>query len=168
MTRIPFYAVKPDLLSVLEQVEHKCRVVYVQAGQHPTRQVQRFNTAAKLPAPGVATQPSSIGSVTYLVLREETSLQLRPIELDAGPTVFAVDQLFNPNSVTLTPGGTWQDRMVITGLVSTVSNDKPAQELMRLFSAPIRKSFSKYGPFYVGTQAMALLEKGIRFGDAEQ
>ena len=79
-----------------------------------------------------------------------------------------MDQLANPDTVTLTPGGVWTQDIVLYGRVATASDSKASQELMRRFACAIKKQFTKIRAFYVGPKARELLDKGKRLTIAAQ
>jgi hypothetical protein len=79
-----------------------------------------------------------------------------------------VDQLRNPDSVTFTPAGIWDDDVILHGRVATASDSEASQALMRRFHVAIKKGFAKVKAFYVGPQAMELLKAGKRLTIAAQ
>jgi hypothetical protein len=168
MKNILFFATKEDLLPVIDQVESKGRVTYICTGNFPSRASERYNRGADIPGLGQATSDSAINSATYLVIQGDGEIRFRPFKLTSGVEQFAIDQLVNPDSVTFTPGGLWIQEAMLYGRVATVSDSDPAQELMRRFHTALKKRFAKMKAYYVGPQANALRESGMRLTIATQ
>jgi len=75
---------------------------------------------------------------------------------------FAIDQLKNPDTITFSPGGLWNNDILLHGRVATASQSKSSQALMKRFKAALQKTFVKVKAFYVGPQALMLLKNGQR------
>ena len=168
LRQVLFYATKDDLLPLLEEIESKGPVMYVRMGHDRDRAYESYSRGREISNLGEATCDSAINCTSFLVCRAGEEIKVRPITLNTGVEVFAVDQLLNPNTVTFSPGGLWKQEVVLHGRVATTSDSKPAQELMRRFQSAIKKSFTKVKAFYVGPQANALLESGKRLTIAVQ
>jgi len=87
--------------------------------------------------------------------------------LVAGPR-YVFDQLLNPESVTFSPGGFWGENILLHGRFATVSTATFSLELMKLLGAAVRKRFGKIKAFYVGEEAMKMLDNGTRLTIAAQ
>jgi hypothetical protein len=79
-----------------------------------------------------------------------------------------MDQLLNPDSVTLTPGGTRGANIVIAGRVATASDSVASADLMKAFETAFRNTFGKIKAFRVGPEAERLLDSGARLTVATQ
>src|SRR5688500_16564810 len=148
-----FFAVDDDLLPVFERVEGEVPLKYVLTGEKRSAAYQTFARGADLPHLGIADRDSAIACDDFLVTKLETPINLRPVRLSSGSKVFLVDQLFNPDSVTLAPGGLWGDDVVLNGRVATASDSEIAQYLMKRFQSVIRKHFTRVKAFWVGPKA---------------
>ena len=60
------------------------------------------------------------------------------------------------------PGGQWNDDVVIHGRIATASETHGSQNLMKRFQAAVKRAFSKVRAYFVGQQALQLLENGKR------
>jgi hypothetical protein len=171
MRHIHFFALKEDLLPVIDSVESKVPVKYALTGNFLKRQIPNgifvVHTGGAIPDLGRATANQSIACSTYLVTEREAPIDLRHLQAIDGERI-CVDQLVNPDSVTFTPAGIWNEDVVIHGRVATVSDTPIAQALMKRFYNPIRKTFTKLRAFYVGPNALTLLKSGKRFTGALQ
>ena len=171
MKQIHFFALKEDLVPVLELVESKGRLKYILMGnflKHEFKDGNGFYAGAEIANLGAATAESSISCEDFLVSEAETPINLRTFRASDGRERVCVDQLANPDSVTFTPGGIWNEDVLLSGRIATASDLSISQALMKRFHSAIRKTFSKVKAFYVGPQALALLENGKRLTQAVQ
>ena len=168
MRRIRFFALKDDLLPVLQHIESKGSLRYTRFGHFPTPQCGSFVRAAEIPNLGIAKNESSIGCDMYLVAEMGVAINTRRIERNSGEVVFSVDQLLNPDTVCFRPGGLWRDEIVLDGEVATVSDTNRAQDLMKRFKSGVRKHFTSVRGTHVGAKALEMLRAGKRLTLAEQ
>jgi len=166
---VHFFATSEDLLPVLEDVERRIPIKYTLTGHLNTPHVESFESAKELPA---LFQPapfqSAIACPTYLVTEAATPVTLRPFTLVSGQRQWAVDQLFNPDSVTLSPGGLFGDNVLLYGRVATAHKTAVSGRLLRAYSSAFRKHFAMVKAFRVGAQAEKLLDGGYRLTAAQQ
>ena len=133
MKRVPFFAAEDDLVSVLHIFEQGKALTYVRTDHYPREaDAIMVNTSADLPNIGTATADDAVQCASYLVTSSRP--RFRKIQLNDGSDVFAMDQLLNPDSVTLTPGGVRAPDAVIAGALSTASDSPSAQALVRAFT----------------------------------
>jgi len=105
MPHILFFTTAVDLVPILEQVESRVPLKYVRFGQSTSLEATAYRSARELPTLGIASNESSIAGDTYLVSPEDTDICPRPLSPFGGKTRYAFDQLNNPQTVSLTPGG---------------------------------------------------------------
>jgi hypothetical protein len=168
MAHILFFATAGDLVPVLEQVEARIPLIYVRFGQFNSLDPVVYNSARELPKLGIASSDSSISGDTYLVSPEDADISPRSLSPFDGRTRFAFDQLNNPKTVSLTPGGWWLDDVLLYGRVATASKDPASLSLMKMYAGAFRKCFSKKKAYWLGGEAMAALESGKRLTIAAQ
>src|SRR5439155_1826840 len=111
---------------------------------------------------GTAVAGDSNREPTFLVLRSEASLKVREVLQRRGALKYAVDQLNNPESIVLKPGGRYGDSVIIAGMAGTVHHDKCAAELLAAFLKAFKARFTKAKSYIVGTEALKLLNWGFR------
>lgn len=171
MKQIYFFGLKEDLLPMLALVESKGALKYVRTGNFLGDQVNdsvvTFGAGAELPNLGKATADQWTGCDSFLVSDPTTPINLRALQAIGGDRV-CLDQLENPDSIVFNPGGVWSDDVVLNGCIGTASESQVSQTLMKRFQAAIKKSFTKVKAFYVGPNALKLLESGIRLAGAVQ
>src|SRR5262249_10458593 len=137
-----FYATADDLLSVLVGVEGKHVLAYTLTGLFESPELLTFSAGAELPtlrAP--APQASATGCPTYLVTQANAIVHTREAPQHNGGMCYAVDQLINPHSITLSHGGLFRLDILLSGRVSTASESAVSKTLYRAFTAAIAKQF---------------------------
>lgn len=168
MKQLQFYAADGDLLPVLQAVESVGPLKYVRFGNFTAQNVEAFSAGSDLPNLGKATSESAISSESFLVCEPEVRIDVRRLPGADGIERFCVDQLANPDTVTLTPGGIWTQDILLYGRVATASESKASQALMRRFAGAIKKQFTKIKAVYVGRKALEMLNAGKRLTLAAQ
>src|SRR6266581_4394341 len=131
-------------------------------GQAQALDYETFTAGAELPNLGKASSDSAINSDSFLVAGRPVPIKMRRVKAAAGAERLYVDQLDNPDTVVLTPGGIWGTDIVLHGRVTTVSESGASQELMKEFHGTFRRRFTKIKAFFVGPKAVVLLEAGKR------
>lgn len=164
MKHILFFALKEDLLKLLELAESNGRLKYVRMGNFPRNEIKEdvsvFESGAEIPNLGQASADSSASCEAFLISERETPINLRPVQGNVERV--CIDQLANPDSIGFTPGGIWNEDVVLHGRIATASESKASQALMKRFHAVIKATFSKVKAFYVGPKALSVLESGKR------
>jgi len=166
--QIHFYAVKEDLLPVLEALESDGGAKYVLCkGQSADPRLVVFDHGKDIPNLGKATSETGNSSETFLVCKPE--LQIMPGSVMVfGQERFFIDQLNNPDTVTFTPAGMWNEEILLAGRVGTASSSQESQKLMKRFHLAIKRRFIKVKAYWVGNRARELLRGGKRLTIAEQ
>jgi hypothetical protein len=162
MTQRNFFATPDDLAAVFAHVERKWSLSFVLAGLFEKSQTPSYSSGTVLPTLGTPAAKSAIECATYLVTRAGTRVNVRSVPQETGGIFYAVDQLANPDSVTLTHGGLHSPGVLIAGRVATVSSTPLAKQLQAAFSTAIGKSFTRVNAYYVGPSALELLRQGCR------
>ena len=163
MTQTLFFLTKLDLVALFCAVEERESLLYVRAGSigsEQTDQIGRFSSGLTIPTLGEATADSSMGSESFLVLPREVDVVLRRV----GDYVL-IDQLVNPDSIVLTPGGLRSKTALMSGRVGTVHKADAASRLMAAFRSTLRQQCTKVDVFYVGREAEQLWRSGFRLTD---
>ena len=167
MRQLHFFALREDLLPVLEAIEHEIPLKYVLMGQATQVERQSFNHAVEIPNLGYAITESASSGLTFLVTGRDMPIKARPIKTALG-TSYLFDQLDNPDTITFSPGGIWGDDVILSGRVATVSESPFAKDLMKRFNRNLKKRFDKIKAFSVGQAASALLDAGRRLTASAQ
>lgn len=162
-SQIRFFATRNDILPVLESVEKTCELEYVQFGASDTERPVTFATVGAIPNLGIASHESAINCATYLMCRKGAVVRSRSV---GDRHLF--DQLLNPETVTFTSGGIWDGEILLNGRFATASAHTVSAELMKRIGAAVRKRFEKIKAFYVGPEAVQMLDSGKRLAIAAQ
>lgn len=158
-----FYATADDLLPIFERVESKHDLSYTLTGLLYSPVLTQVRSGAQMtslrsPAPH---RDASCGP-QYLVTPAEAIVHIRDVPQHSGGVRYAVDQLINPDSITVQHGGFFRPDVLLYGRVGTVSASDFSRRVYRAFSAAVAKQFVRVRSFYVGPQAHALLGQGCR------
>jgi hypothetical protein len=162
MTQRHFFATPSDLQTVFEQAEAKGPFCYALAGVFDARRPSVFASALILPTLREPAASQTGACATYVIVPAALEVRVRPVPQAAGGVKYAVDQLENPDSATLTHGGLFAPGVLISGRVATVSATPTAKKIQSAFSNAIHKSFVRVNAYYVGPNAYELLQQGCR------
>jgi hypothetical protein len=162
-----FFALRDDLVPVLDAAERIFDVKYVLAGMFESSSYEIFNHGRDIPNLGEAEAASAVSCACYLVTMRATPVNVEPRRTIDGQR-YCINQRINRDSITFSPGGLWREDILLYGRVATISASDLAQELLKGFGGPIMQQFRKVNAFYVGPQAFEMLEAGKRLTWAEQ
>ena len=157
-----FYATCEDLMVLLQDVELRFAVKYVECGLFDDSARPVYPTHSSIPSLGLAQSGDSNFEPTFLVLPLEASLKVRAVAQRRGGTKFAVDQLENPGTVAFKPGGRHGAAAVIAGMVGSVHSDDIATDLLKAFCQALTRHFTIMRSYSVGTNAKSLHDSGAR------
>jgi hypothetical protein len=160
--RILFFATEKDLLPIFAAVESVQPLDYVRMGPSDTKSALTCASGANLPSLGRATSSAAGTNDEFMVVLRGQRVAERSVNGIDGNVLYFFDQLENPASITFSPGGRWEQGVLLHGRVATVSEDAVSQTLMKEFAKAVRKTFSKIKAYWVGPEAEALLDAGVR------
>jgi len=163
-----FYAFAEDCALLLSEFETRQMVRYHRAGNFTSRPGKPFQTWSDLPDIGVAHGDSSNACPNYLISPVGSEPVVRTMGGFLKKRRFLVDQLVNPETVTLNLGGVWRDEALLSGRVACAHSNPVSTQLIRSFDAGFRKHFVKVKAYWVGPQALAYLNQGGRLTAAIQ
>ena len=137
---------------------------YYKTGLLNSKSIPSYNSIFDTPNVGLTSSGDWNRIDDYLVMKKSTLLNIEEVPQRVGGIKFAVDQLLNPKSVTLKVGGIYQEKenIIVAGRIATVSEVNDSNELYKLFSTKIKKTFKRIGTFYVGKIAEEKLKEGWR------
>lgn len=130
-----------------------------------------FAIAGLFDEPGarVFADTEEVGSqATYLVFEAGQRLKVRAVPQRAGGVKYAVDQLENPATITLSTGDRPVADRLIAGRIATASADPVSRRLMTLFARELRTRFHRIKSYSVGPEAMRMLDAGARLSSLEK
>src|SRR5690606_39199220 len=158
-------AIGKDLISILDEIENKLDIEYVEMGRFEANKFGRYPSHSEIPNLGFTDWGSWSGlDHHYLITPVEAHLAVEEITLKGGGSVYLIDQKNNPASIELTTGGifTQKEKVIIAGRIATISRDSRSVELFKLLSSGIARTFKKLDAYYVGPNAFESLNRGWR------
>jgi hypothetical protein len=159
-----FYATKNDLLPVLSSIEKNFEIRYIQTGLVDQNMPIIYNDSGSINDLGIASYESAIRCTRYLIFPKYENVKIS--ELPGQRKV--IDQMLNPNTVEFSPGGIWQDDILLYGRFASASNSSFSISLMKLLHFNIKKNYTKIRAYYVGPEAEKMLDAGKRLTIAAQ
>lgn len=164
-----FYALKPDMLSLLGAAEQQKPLRYTKTGNLTKPDFLAYRNGLSIPNLGEACRPAATLCDRFLITPSEISANIEVFDASGGVRRYLVDQRLNQDSVTIQLSGVWDGRIIISGSMGTVSNTPIAKGLMKQFDKAFRAaSFAKVGHYLVGPDALEFLKQGGRLTPAEQ
>ena len=167
MGRIQFFATRSDLLAFLELVEDRKAIKYTGIGRFPPQKDidldLTYASAKDIAGLGVSNHSSSILSNAYLVSDRNLVITPRFVSVVTMGDMLFIDQLRNPETVVLTPGGEFGENVLLMGSVSSVGSSKNVRTMMRLLRTCLEKcGFIKSHFVFLGSNAIKFLKAGNR------
>ncbi|MYM97973.1 hypothetical protein [Duganella vulcania] len=158
-----FYATPNDLLPALDHIDSELQLAYVLMGLFDDEAQTTYANGSMLPTLAESLSVgSAISSPGYLVTERSMPIRTREVQQNDGSKKYAVDQLLNPNSIVFQHGGFYSTEILLPGRVATVSDTPAAMKIQRVFSTILAKSFTRVKAYWVGQEALALLQQGTR------
>ncbi|HWH71540.1 MAG TPA: hypothetical protein VNT26_19340, partial [Candidatus Sulfotelmatobacter sp.] len=158
-----------DLLPVFESVEAKHALSYTLCGLFESREFRSISAGREIPSLlSPAPHPNAIACPQYLVTAADAPVTVREVPQKAGGVLYAINQLANPESIIIQPGGLYPPDVLLHGRVGTVSSTPFAAQLQRAFSSTFAKLFERIRAFYVGPEARELWRRGYRLTPSAQ
>jgi hypothetical protein len=148
--------------SLLTAIESEHRLRYVLGGMSTKSEPEVFDSSAHIPHVGCAMVGDHNREPFYLVIDSAIEAEARTVQQRNGETRFFFDQQLNPRSVVLKPGGVYQQTFIIAGQIGTGTSAKESEDLLKVFAKELRRQFSKVKSYYVGNEALRLLDGGLR------
>jgi len=151
------YATQGDLLTLVREICSERPLEFVATGLFDK------------PEPTVLNKPEDLSPFTaYLAFDKGLGITVRAVPQRGGAEKYAFDQLANPHTVILRCGGPIDGQRLIAGQIGTVSKEGQAAGLYSLFAKLVRRKFEKIKSYYVGPEAVRLLDQGVRLTPTEK
>jgi hypothetical protein len=157
-----FFATTADVISVLSALEIAESPQYTRAGLFNTNRPQNYLSYVDIPDFGRTTHPNAVGNPTYLLSGQIVQIKVRDVPQKSGGVLFAIDQLENPDSIVLCPGGWYGNDVILYGMMGTVSQSAESKRLYMLAAKIFHKHFTKQQEFLVGPEARQMWNAGVR------
>jgi hypothetical protein len=160
--QITFFATTMDIVSVLSALEVIEPLRYAKAGLFNTSRPQDHLSYADIPDFGRTNHPNAVGNPMYLLTDPAVQIKVRNVPQQSGGVLFAIDQLDNPDSIVLRPGGRYGNDVILCGMIGTVSESAESKRLFALAAKVFRNHFTKQQEFLLGPEARVAWNAGMR------
>lgn len=159
-----FFATYDDIGRVLQQFETEKHVMYVLAGLFDIGTPQIFETYRTINSLSVSVDGDANRTPGYLVVTDPNQIVVREVPQKIGGNKFAVDQSLIPDSLYFQSGGVFSNKIIVPGRIGVAHQTPISRTLYGIFKKIIVKNFSKVKSYYVGPEAYALWQNGMRLG----
>jgi hypothetical protein len=157
--RTMFFATPPDLDGLLTEIEAAEPLQFIEHTFDDTPAPRRHESLKDAPRLGHATSDQTVNGIRYIVAARDTIIQPRLVPQRKGGIRYAWDQQANPHTIAFSPGGIYEDGVLIAGEVTTIGTN---DELYARFAKALKRQFAKEGLYYVGGEALRLWKSGWR------
>lgn len=160
--RLDFFAAGSDLLPAVEAFEANHAVHYLLQGMFDAAATDQYLSAASIPNLGMAAFGHRGVEKTYLVIDRNTQATFREVPQRRGAARHSLDLMTNPTGFSFQPSGAFAGQFVIDGYIGTATGNPASGDLCKALAREIRKRFTKIHDYYVGPEALRLMESGWR------
>src|SRR5665213_679603 len=160
--QIMFFATTADIISVLSALDIADSLQYTRAGLFNADRPQSYLSYVDIPDFGRTTHPNAVGNPMYLLSSQVVQVKVRDVPQKSGGVLSAIDQLENPDSIVLRPGGWYGNDIILCGMTGTVSHSAESKKLYDLAGKVLRKHFTRQQEFLVGPEAREAWSAGVR------
>lgn len=160
-----FFATKEDLSSILIELEESVGIIYAEMGLLDSNKIQKYFSYSTIPNFGHTQYGSWISlDHRYMIMLENSSINIRSIPQLKGGIKYAFDQMLNPDSIEFSIGGIYlkKEKVLVAGRIGTVSDSSFSKEIYTIFQKKIKRDFKRIENFYVGKTAEEKLLSGWR------
>jgi len=157
---LQIHATRSDWLECLAAAEAGRPLAYTLTGLFEEPVLSTFHGVASVPDFGIAKHGNTVLESGFLVHDVGSVIQIRDVPQRNASIRYAVDQLVNPTTIGVRPGGLFGDNVVIAGQLGTASDDPISSELFRLVARSVKKLFTKIKAYWVGPAAVEILDAG--------
>lgn len=159
---IYFFCTKNDLINILQNVEEIIQLKYVEVKSCSSPNFEEYNSLEEYKEFGT-NKSGNHQSESFLVLEKSDKLVVREVQQSVGVIKYFIDQSMNKNSISIWPGGIYDNKYLICGHVGTINTTEKAKNIFNAFQKQIKKQcVFRAGRYYVGEEAKDLYNR-LRF-----
>jgi len=172
MSHLFFYALKEDILPVLEAVDAPGSIQYVWMGPYPvnlrdafrdrTEKLKIFRAGSEIPFVEQVTDHRAERMSGYLITAPEAIIAVDRFSPSFGKIEDEVPERLNPNSLTFRPCAFYGTDALLSGQVSSAW---PERKFSERFRKAFKKQFTNVRGSWVGPKALEMLKSGMRLTD---
>lgn len=159
---IHFFATRDDLLELLAEIESARRIHYVEAGMFETAELTVYPSAFHIPDLGLINVHSTVLGLTLLIADVTTCFTCERVPQRRGGVRYTVYQDRNPDTISLRPGGQFDEQTILAGDFGTCTDSPVSAALLRAVARAVRKKWGKAREYWVSQGASAILDDGGR------
>ncbi len=157
-----FFATRNDLYVNIKKLEKELKLHYCLSGQFERKEQKPLSSLLNIKDLGT-TQRSEVNLCeNYIVLPKNIKVKYRcEFTLKRG-LQYSYYQDKNPDSITVSFGGVYQNKYLLAGKVDTIGETKKSIALFKDFSTLLTQDFTKIKDYFVGSEAYKMLITGKR------
>lgn len=151
-----FFVTIKDILSILEKIQMNERLIYIKTGVYVSKNFVEYELLNEYEDLGI-NKSGNHQSESFLVMKNTNQLVVREVEQMDGSIRYFIDQYKNEDSITLWPGGVYDNKYLICGHLGTIHKTEQSNQLFSLFKNNIMKQCkTRVGKYYIGEDAEKL------------
>ena len=158
---INFFATRADLEPGVRKVECERKPQYALCGLFDSPAITSYASLLDVEDLGINLTGDHITGPCYLVAKAFQRIEVRLVPQRRGGIKYAIDQVDNPRSITILPGGIHAG-CLLPGQIGTVTEDSEALSLFQEYSRALTKGFKKARGYVIGPDALRLMAEGTR------
>lgn len=151
-----FYASANDLAAVVGAVQAELSLQFTPMGLFQSTPPNVAALATRF------VEELSKPNNSYLVTAKDAHIKVRTVPQVGSGTLYAVDQLENQDSITLTTSAWHSPTLAVRGCIATVSSTAVTKRIYDAFSRAIERSFRRVNSAWVGPEAEVAWYGGAR------
>ena len=161
--RINFFCCRADLRIIVENIEKSLNLKYIPSGIYSSiHDIRPYSSLLDYADLGIK-KSGEHQSEFFLVAEAISEITFDKCHKIDGSVQYSVNQLCNPDSIVLYPGGIYMGNFLIHGQVSTIGTGYNAQKLMKVFRKEIKRQCPKKNHvFYFSEGVEHLYNSGVR------
>ena len=170
MGRTFFYATKADIIQVLRAVDARVPLKFVPSWECKPGGPPVYASWEDIPDLGICSTGDSleeIGKRGLLAMPRDCPVVIATRTLRNGEIMYTVELEDNPKAIQFNPCGLHEGRLLIQGYFENLLYAAPdSKRLFGIFQRAVRKHFRFENGVWLGTEAWALFEGGMRLTDS--
>jgi hypothetical protein len=159
--QIKLFATKTDFERLLVAIEKRHTLQFVNCGFFDIPVQHGVNSLLNSEL-GIAAHKDRDDEAVYRVADLKTPIYVLNTSRGTAPGKYAIDESINPHSVAFRPGRMFKEFSLICGRVNAGSDNAICLNLFQLFKGEIRTQFKIRNSYYIGKEAVEMLEKSWR------
>jgi hypothetical protein len=167
--RVSFFLCAESIVELFSDCETQAGVMYTCAGVFDTASVPQYRSIRSIPELGRSSGSQNLDQ-HFLVSSPDRSIARRTIHLGDGGIRTAIDEMANPDAVTVCFGGAFSPDVLICGSAASTSDGPFSRALLRSIRARLRKIAQRHEKtvFWLDEYARRRLCEGARLaGDVD-